>query len=422
MQMGRFKVNKGCRVMTTGIMKKNCVYTLEAKVMSFGVHKHGGSNQVGLKQLGFKKVGFKQLGHKQVGFKQLGPGVETGVHGVQVEKRVWFEVELQGAQGDRKAEVFQVGANITVTGVPGQEGVEGNVAEKKKVKESIKANLEKLLNFKLSMDGAKYKLWRTIFLDLCICAKVSDHITCDPPIDEDWISVDAKIKTWYYNSVEANLLQNVIKEKCTAKNLWDNIEEFFTNNKMSRALQLKEIFCNTKKGLMSVTEYYHTLKSLVDSLVDLDGPVSETELVMKILRLLPSSYNSMKDIITNTKPFPTFVNARNMLLLHVSRDEYSEPHNEPIVTRSNKYSELSDMEAIQADCDVKATNIILQGLPPEERECKLYDEFDKFAYNKGETLREFYLRFSLLLNDMNIYNMKMEQFQVNTKFLNTLPP
>nr|GFB04609.1 integrase, catalytic region, zinc finger, CCHC-type, peptidase aspartic, catalytic [Tanacetum cinerariifolium] len=108
-------------------------------------------------------------------------------------------------------------------------------------------------------------------------------------------------------------------------------------------------------------------------------------------------------------------------------------------------------EAIQADCDVKATNIILQALPLEiyalvsthkvakdlwewiqmlmqgtsltkqEQECKLYDEFDKFAYRKGETLRDFYLRFSLLLNDMNMYNMKLEQFQVNTKFLNTLP-
>ncbi|GJT78744.1 retrovirus-related pol polyprotein from transposon TNT 1-94 [Tanacetum coccineum] len=122
------------------------------------------------------------------------------------------------------------------------------------------------------------------------------------------------------------------------------------------------------------------------------------------------------------------------------------------VTRPKKYSELSATEAIQADCDIKATNIILQGLPPEvyalvsnhkvakelweriqllmqgtsltkqERECKLYDEFDKFAYKKGETLRDFYLRFSLLLNDMNIYNMKLEQFQVNTKFLNTLSP
>nr|GFA01013.1 reverse transcriptase domain-containing protein [Tanacetum cinerariifolium] len=82
------------------------------------------------------------------------------------------------------------------------------------------------------------------------------------------------------------------------------------------------------------------------------------------------------------------------------------------VTRLKKYSELSTTEAIQADCDVKATNIILQGLPPEqERECKLYDEFDNFAYRKGESLRDFYLRFLQLLNDMNIYNMKPEQFQ-----------
>ncbi|GKC22664.1 zinc finger, CCHC-type containing protein [Tanacetum coccineum] len=95
MQMGRIKVIKGCRVMMTVIRKKNRVYTLEAKVMTFDVQKHGGS----------KQVGFKQLGHKQVGFKQLGSGIETRVYGVQIDKRVWFEVKLQGAQGDREAEV-----------------------------------------------------------------------------------------------------------------------------------------------------------------------------------------------------------------------------------------------------------------------------------------------------------------------------
>nr|GEY78403.1 hypothetical protein [Tanacetum cinerariifolium] len=36
------------------------------------------------------------------------------------------------------------------------------------------------------------------------------------------------------------------------------------------------------------------------------------------------------------------------------------------VTRLRKYYELTAAEAIQADCDVKATNIILQGLPPED--------------------------------------------------------
>nr|GEX77374.1 hypothetical protein [Tanacetum cinerariifolium] len=86
------------------------------------------------------------------------------------------------------------------------------------------------------------------------------------------------------------------------------------------------------------------------------------------------------------------------------------------VIRPKKSSDLSTTEVTQADCDVKATNIILQGIPPEvyalvsnhritkelwerikllmqgtsltkqERECKIYDEFDKFAYKKGETL------------------------------------
>ncbi|GKC51605.1 hypothetical protein Tco_1074350 [Tanacetum coccineum] len=82
------------------------------------------------------------------------------------------------------------------------------------------------------------------------------------------------------------------------------------------------------------------------------------------------------------------------------------------VTRTKKYEELSATEKIQADCDLKATNIILQGLPTDvyslvnhhrvakdlweivqllmqgisltkqERKCKLYDAFDKFAHIK----------------------------------------
>ncbi|GJR73470.1 hypothetical protein Tco_0085835 [Tanacetum coccineum] len=82
------------------------------------------------------------------------------------------------------------------------------------------------------------------------------------------------------------------------------------------------------------------------------------------------------------------------------------------VTRPKEYTELTPAETIQADCDIKAINIILQGLPTEiyalvsqhriakdiwdkikllmqgtslmkqEQECKLYDEFDKFTYKK----------------------------------------
>ncbi|PWA53412.1 zinc finger, CCHC-type [Artemisia annua] len=187
----KIQLHDGSSFILEDARKENCVYTLEAKVTTFGVQKQEGSKQVGFKQIGHKQVGFKQLGHKQVGFKQLGPGVKTGVNGVQVDERVWFEVELQGAQGNREAEVVQVsnddaivaqrrledkqleektntdclvkeqekvhlgikvGTDITVIGVPGQEGAKGNAAEKKKVNESTEANLGKLL---------KYNAWST---------------------------------------------------------------------------------------------------------------------------------------------------------------------------------------------------------------------------------------------------------------------
>ncbi|GKA44356.1 retrovirus-related pol polyprotein from transposon TNT 1-94 [Tanacetum coccineum] len=90
------------------------------------------------------------------------------------------------------------------------------------------------------------------------------------------------------------------------------------------------------------------------------------------------------------------------------------------VTRTKKYTELSVAEKIQANSDMKATNIILQGLPANiyslERECKLYDAFDKFTHIKGESLHKYYLRFTQLINDMNIYK-EIEQFQVIYKVL-----
>ncbi|GJZ96937.1 hypothetical protein Tco_0669271 [Tanacetum coccineum] len=129
------------------------------------VQKHGGLKQVGLKQLGSKQVAFKQLGHKQVGFKQLGAGVETGFHGVCNDDTAVAQRRLEDKQPEEKINTdclvkekekvhlgIKVGANIMVTEVPGQEGAEGNVAEKKKVKESMEANLGKLL---------KYNAWST---------------------------------------------------------------------------------------------------------------------------------------------------------------------------------------------------------------------------------------------------------------------
>ncbi|GJV75572.1 hypothetical protein Tco_1507156 [Tanacetum coccineum] len=97
------------------------------------------------------------------------------------------------------------------------------------------------------------------------------------------------------------------------------------------------------------------------------------------------------------------------------------------LSMQNRDHERMILESVEnVDCDMKATNIILQGLTADiyshERECKQYDAFDKFTHIKRESLHKYYLRFTQLINDMNIYNIKIEHFQVNIKFLNNLSP
>ncbi|GKA01332.1 retrovirus-related pol polyprotein from transposon TNT 1-94 [Tanacetum coccineum] len=109
------------------------------------------------------------------------------------------------------------------------------------------------------------------------------------------------------------------------------------------------------------------------------------------------------------------------------------------VTRLKEYTELTPAEAIQADCDIKAINIILQGLPTEiyalvshtvskgslekikpnarnvvnrnKRSANCMMNSIIFTYKKGRPLHDNNLRFTLLHKDMNIYKNHSEQFQ-----------
>ncbi|GJU59391.1 hypothetical protein Tco_1237157 [Tanacetum coccineum] len=69
------------------------------------------------------------------------------------------------------------------------------------------------------------------------------------------------------------------------------------------------------------------------------------------------------------------------------------------VIRTKKYAKLSAAEKIQADCDMKATNIILQGLPTE-----IYSLVNHHRVTK------------------DLWEIVQLLMQVNIEFLNSLPP
>ncbi|GKA23648.1 hypothetical protein Tco_0709681, partial [Tanacetum coccineum] len=120
--------------------------------------------------------------------------------------------------------------------------------------------------------------------------------------------------------------------------------------------------------------------------------------------------------------------------------------------RPRVYSDLSPEDKERYNADIRATNILLQGLPKdiytlinhytdakdiwdnvkmllegseltkEDRESQLYDDFEHFRQNKGETIHDYYVRFAKLINDMRNIKMTMSRMQLNSNFVNNMLP
>ncbi|GKA55226.1 hypothetical protein Tco_0754175 [Tanacetum coccineum] len=78
------------------------------------------------------------------------------------------------------------------------------------------------------------------------------------------------------------------------------------------------------------------------------------------------------------------------------------------VTRLKEYIELTLAEAIQADCDIKAINIILQGLPTE-----IYA-----LVSQHRVAKDLWEKIKLVMQGTSLTKQEPE---FNTKFMNTLP-
>ncbi|GJS27205.1 hypothetical protein Tco_0487825 [Tanacetum coccineum] len=120
--------------------------------------------------------------------------------------------------------------------------------------------------------------------------------------------------------------------------------------------------------------------------------------------------------------------------------------------RARVFADLSAEQKDRYKADIRATNILLQGIPKDiytlinhftdakdiwdnvkmilegseltkdDRESQLYDEFERFRQIKGETIHVYYVRFSKLINDMRNIKMTMSRMQLNSKFVNNMLP
>nr|GFB16700.1 hypothetical protein [Tanacetum cinerariifolium] len=88
--------------------------------------------------------------------------------------------------------------------------------------------------------------------------------------------------------------------------------------------------------------------------------------------------------------------------------------------------EFTDKELKQIEADDQAIQAILLGLPEDiytaEKKAKLFNEWERFTSNEGESIESYYHCFLKLMNDLKRNKHFPEKIASNLKFLNNLQP
>ena len=184
-------------------------------------------------------------------------------------------------------------------------------------------NIKNQIPFVLDIDDGNYDAWRELFLTVYQSFEVSGHLdgTLLPANDADeaWKKRDGLVKLWIYGTLSKDLFKSAFKTRRTSREIWLRLENFFRNNKEARAIQLDHKLRNTEMGDISIHSYCQELKSIADLLSNVDAAVTERTLVTYLLNGLNGKYDNIINVIMHRQPFPSFEEARSMLILDEER-------------------------------------------------------------------------------------------------------
>ena len=87
--------------------------------------------------------------------------------------------------------------------------------------------------------------------------------------------------------------------KCiTSQDAWVTLEQMSTSHSRARTMQIHYQLATLKKGNLSIVDYFQKFTNLVDTLVAVDQPLSNSELTSFLLAGLGSDYDSLVTFVT----------------------------------------------------------------------------------------------------------------------------
>ncbi|KAI9198964.1 hypothetical protein LWI28_025163 [Acer negundo] len=109
------------------------------------------------------------------------------------------------------------------------------------------------------------------YVPATVSGEVSDEVQ-EYPKHEEWVIHDQILLGWLYNSIEPNVVSEVMCSE-TSKDLWDSIKDLFGIKTKSNIAYYKKEFQELKKGGMKMFDYLKMAKRLTDNLALASRPV-----------------------------------------------------------------------------------------------------------------------------------------------------
>ncbi|KAM0893312.1 hypothetical protein ACQ4PT_025188 [Festuca glaucescens] len=182
--------------------------------------------------------------------------------------------------------------------------------------QSIRSLVPVVLEFK----GTVFPKWRMFFTIAVTTYALEDHLTtATPSTDATWLRLNAMVLRWLYASMSMDIVDLVMPSdvtKATAYTVWNAVLGLFSDNKKNREIYLAEEFRSIKQEDRSITDYLHLQKTAADALAEVGASVSDEDLVTNVIKGLHERIDSVGDNAPLITPYPSFLQFRNMLLLH----------------------------------------------------------------------------------------------------------
>ncbi|CAA0836591.1 Unknown protein [Striga hermonthica] len=107
-----------------------------------------------------------------------------------------------------------------------------------------------------------------------------------------WIARDQQVVSYLLTSLTTEILTQVA-DKNSAAELWTGITEMYASRTRARSVNTRIALTTTKKGDMSMSEYFNKMKTLTSDMAAAGKPLDEEEIVSYILAGLDYEYNSV---------------------------------------------------------------------------------------------------------------------------------